>query len=410
LQFILKKYIVQIMVLENQRMTSPQQSPRQSLRQLQGGVNSANGQQVWRQQAWRRWQSLSKESRRSAILFMVGLSLAGTIAACSGANTAAPGASSGAQAEAASVELTLVSYAVTQAAYEQIIPKFTEQWKAQKGQEVVFNQSYGGSGSQTRAVLDGLEADVAALALAGDTQKLEEGGLIEPGWEGEAPNEAIVHKSVAALVFREGNPKNIKGWEDLTRDDVQVITANPKTSGGAKWNFLGAWGFQIESGKDETAALDFVTQLYQNVPVLPKDAREATDVFYSRGQGDVLINYENEVLLAAQKGEEQPFVVPEVNISIDNPVAVVDANVDKHGTREVAEAFVAFLFTPEAQREFAKVGFRPAEKSVATEFADQFPPVKTLFTVADLGGWDAIDKKYFADGAIFDQVQSKIAR
>ncbi|PSR19443.1 sulfate ABC transporter substrate-binding protein [filamentous cyanobacterium CCP3] len=350
-------------------------------------------------------------SRRSAVLFVAGLSLAGTLAAC-GSTASSPEASTGDSTTAAAgpVELTLVSYAVTQAAYEQIIPKFAEKWKAETGQDVTFNQSYGGSGSQTRAVLDGLEADIVALALAGDTKKIEAGGLIEPGWEGEAPNNAIVHSSVAVLVTREGNPKNIQDWEDLARDDVQVVTANPKTSGGAKWNFLGAWGSLTQTGSDDAAALDFVTKVYQNVPVLPKDARESTDVFFNRGQGDVLINYENEVLLAAQNGEELPFIVPDVNISIDNPVAVVDANVDKHGTREVAEAFVEFLFTPEAQEEFAKVGFRPSDPSVGEKFADQFPKINTLFTIADLGGWEEIDKKFFADGAIFDQVQAKVGK
>jgi len=339
--------------------------------------------------------------------------MAGVIAACgapSSPNAASDTGTSATSTTGEKVELTLVSYAVTQAAYEQIIPKFAEQWKAQTGQEVTFNQSYGGSGSQTRAVLDGLEADVVALALAGDTKKLEAGSLIEPGWENEAPNNAIVHKSVAVLVTREGNPKNIQGWDDLARDDVQVVTANPKTSGGAKWNFLGAWGVKTQTGSDDAAALDFVSRIYQNVPVLPKDARESTDVFFTRGQGDVLINYENEVLLAAQKGEILPYIVPDVNISIDNPVAVVDANVDKHGTREVAEAFVEFLFTPAAQVEFAKVGFRPVDPTVSEQFADQFPKVTTLFTIADLGGWDAIDQKFFADGAIFDQIQAKVGQ
>ncbi len=351
-------------------------------------------------------------SRRTVLGFVAGLGLAGAIAACGTVTTSNPDAATGetAAAPAEKVELTLVSYAVTQAAYEQIIPQFVEQWKAQTGQEVVFNQSYGGSGSQTRAVLDGLEADVVALALALDTQKLEEGGLIEPGWEKAAPNDGIVHKSVAALILREGNPKNIQGWQDLARDDVQVVTANPKTSGGARWNFMALWGLNTQTGKDDVAALDFTTQVFSHVPVLPKDAREATDVFYQRGQGDVLINYENEVLLAAQNGEVQPYIIPEVNISIDNPIAVVDANVDKHGTREVAEAFVAFLFTPEAQREFAKVGFRPVDPGVAAEFADQYPKVETLFTVADLGGWDVVQEKFFADGAIFDQIQSKVGK
>ena len=349
-------------------------------------------------------------SRRSTLLFLAGLGMAGAVSACSGASTPEAGMGNTSTAAAAPVELTLVSYAVTQAAYEQIIPKFAEQWKAQTGQDVTFNQSYGGSGSQTRAVLDGLEADIVALALAGDTKKLEAGGLIAPGWENEAPNNAIVHKSVAVLVTREGNPKNIQGWDDLARDDVQVVTANPKTSGGAKWNFLGAWGVKTQTGSDDAAALDFVSRIYQNVPVLPKDARESTDVFFTRGQGDVLINYENEVLLAAQKGEILPYIVPDVNISIDNPVAVVDANVDKHGTREVAEAFVEFLFTPAAQVEFAKVGFRPVDPTVSEQFADQFPKVTTLFTIADLGGWDAIDQKFFADGAIFDQIQAKVGK
>lgn len=349
-------------------------------------------------------------SRRSTILFLAGLGMAGSLAACGSPSTPEAGTGNAPTATAAPVELTLVSYAVTQAAYEQIIPKFAEKWKAETGQEVTFNQSYGGSGSQTRAVLDGLEADVVALALAGDTKKIEAGGLIEPGWENEAPNNAIVHKSVAVLVTRDGNPKNIQGWEDLARDDVQVVTANPKTSGGAKWNFLGAWGFKTQNGSSEADALDFVTSIYQNVPVLPKDARESTDVFFTRGQGDVLINYENEVLLAAQKGETLPYIVPDVNISIDNPVAVVDANVDKHGTRDVAEAFVEFLFTPEAQEEFAKVGFRPVDTSVAEKFTDQFPKIETLFTIADLGGWEEIDKKFFADGAIFDQVQSQVGK
>lgn len=308
------------------------------------------------------------------------------------------------------VELTLVSFAVTQAAYEKIIPQFTEQWEKEHNQKVTINQSYGGSGSQTRAVLDGLEADVVALALALDTKKLEEGGLIEPGWEQEAPNNSIVTTSAAVIVTREGNPKNIQGWDDLARDDVQVITANPKTSGGARWNFLGLWGSISQDGGDDVAALDFTTQVFGNVPVLPKDAREATDVFFKQGQGDALINYENEVLLAKLNGEELPYILPDVNISIDNPVAVVDANVDKHGTRDIAEAFVEFLFTPEAQREFASVGFRPVDPGVSEEFASQYPKINQLYTVADLGGWDAIQTKFFEDGAIFDQIQSKIAK
>jgi sulfate transport system substrate-binding protein len=344
-------------------------------------------------------------SKRFLSLFLVGLSLSVAIASCAGGDTNAGGnASSG--ANKGNVELTLVSFAVTKAAHDQIIPKFVEKWKKEHNQNVTFNQSYGGSGTQTRAVIDGLEADVVHLALALDTEKIQKAGLIQPGWEKEAPNNAIVSKSVAALVTREGNPKGIKDWADLAKDGVSVITANPKTSGGARWNFLGLWGSVTRAGGDDAKALDYTTKVFKNVPVLPRDAREASDVFFKQGQGDVLINYENEVLLAGQNGEKLPYVIPNVNISIDNPIALVDKNVDKHGTREVAQAFVEYLYTPEAQREFAKVGFRPVDPTVGEETAKQYTKLKTLFTAQDMGGWDAIQKKFFEDGAIFDKIQS----
>jgi sulfate/thiosulfate transport system substrate-binding protein len=334
-------------------------------------------------------------------VLLLGIGLTIGIAACTGGSST-PSTSPGARP----AELTLVSFAVTQAAYEKIVPLFTEKWKQEHNQEVTFNQSYGGSGSQTRAVIDGLEADVVALALALDTQKIEQANLIQPGWEKEAPNGSIVTKSVAALVTREGNPKNIRGWADLSRPDVKVITANPKTSGGARWNFLALWGAISQAGGDAAQAEAYTTSVFKNVPILPKDAREATDVFFKQGQGDVLINYENEVLLAKQKGEVLPFIIPDPNISIDNPIAVVDANVDKHGTREVAEAFVQFLFTPEAQREFAKVGFRSVDDSVAKASAKDYPTIKNLFTITDLGGWSKVQQDYFDDGATFDKIQA----
>jgi sulfate/thiosulfate transport system substrate-binding protein len=343
---------------------------------------------------------------------LVGVGLTVSIAACTGgaAPTASAPQTGGSGTAKSPVELTLVSFAVTQAAYEKIVPLFTQKWQQENNQEVTFNQSYGGSGSQTRAVIDGLEADVVALALALDTKKIEKANLIQPGWEKELPNDSIVTKSVAALVTREGNPKNIKSWADLTRSDVKVITANPKTSGGARWNFLALWGSVSQTGGDAAKAEVYTTSVFKNVPVLPKDAREATDVFFKQGQGDVLINYENEVLLAKQKGEVLPFVIPDPNISIDNPVAVVDANVDKHGTREVAEAFVKFLYTPEAQREFAKAGFRPTDATVAQEFAATYPTIKDLFTIEKLGGWDKVQKDYFDDGAVFDKIQAQVGR
>ncbi|MEP0780240.1 sulfate ABC transporter substrate-binding protein [Microcoleus sp. ZQ-A2] len=363
------------------------------------------------EQGGQRRSRLNYSSRRGFLsLFLVGVSLSVAISACSGEgnnSTTAPNnsANSGA-AQKKDVEITLVSFAVTKAAHDQIIPKFAEQWKKEHNQNVTFQQSYGGSGSQTRAVIDGLEADVVHLALALDTKKIEKAGLIQPGWEQESPNEAIVSKSVGAIVTREGNPKKISTWADLAKPGIKVITANPKTSGGARWNFLAFWGAVTKTGGDENKALDFTKQVFKNVPVLPRDAREATDVFFKQGQGDALINYENEMILAKQQGENLPYVVPDVNISIDNPVAVVDKNVDKHGTREVAEAFVKFLYTPEAQREFAKVGFRPVDPTVEKETQTQYPKIKTLYTVKDLGGWDKIQKQFFDDGAVFDKIQA----
>ncbi len=351
---------------------------------------------------------MSRQSLYPLSFVLIGGLISGAIAACAPSDNASTASSPASAGEP--VELTLVSYAVTQSAYEKIIPKFVEQWKKKTGQEVVFDQSYGGSGSQTRAVIDGLEADVVALALALDTKKIEKAGLIEPGWEKELPNDSIVHKSVAAIVTRDNNTK-VSNWSDLANKDIKVITANPKTSGGARWNFLALWGSVSQAGGSPQQAEQFVEAVFKNAPVLPKDAREASDVFYQQGQGNVLLNYENEVILAKQKGEGSPYLVPtDYNISIDNPVTVVDANVDKKGTREVAEAFVEFLYTPEAQREFAKVGFRPVNETVSQEFAAQFPKVKNLFTVKDLGGWDKIQGQYFEDGAIFDKILTQVGK
>lgn len=333
--------------------------------------------------------------RKYVSLGLVGMLLSVAIASCSPGN-----------ATNDKVELTLVSFSVTRAAYENIIPQFVKKWKQEKNQDVTFVRSYGSSGTQTRYVIDRLGADVVHLSLALDTKKIEQAGLIEPGWEQEFPNNGIVTQSVGAIITRPGNPKRIKTWIDLANNNINVITANPKTSGGARWNFLALWGSVTETGGNERQALDFTSKVYKNAPVLTRDAREASDVFFKQGQGDVLINYENEVILAAQKGLKLPYIVPDVNISIDNPVAIVDKNVVKHGNREVAEAFVKYLFTPEAQREFAKVGFRPVDPTVATEVANEYPSVKTLFTVKDLGGWDKAQKQFFKDGAAFDKIQS----
>lgn len=329
----------------------------------------------------------------------IGLCLALTMSACTGAIT-----------KGNKAELTLVSYMVTKAAYQEIIPQFVAQWQQEHNQELIINQTYGPSWGQTRTVIDGLDADVVALALAIDIQQIEKAGLIAPGWEKEVPNNGIVTRSVVGLVPREGNPKNIKNWPDLAKDDVQVITPDPKTSGGARWNFLALWGAIAQTGGSEVDAVQYISKVFQNAPVLPPDARTATDTFFQAQQGDVLINYENEIILAGLNGQKVPYIIPQVNISIENAVAVIDKNVDKHGTREVAEAFVNYLFTPEAQRAFAKLGFRPVNPDVAPEFASQYPQPNNLFTVADLGGWDVVQTKFFAPGAIFDKIHAGISK
>ncbi len=348
---------------------------------------------------------LGRKLRQWLALFMVGVSLTGLVAACGPSNSPEGGeTSTEAKPDA---EITLVSFAVTKAAHDAIIPLFKEKWLQEHNQNVTFKQSYGGSGSQTRAVIDGLEADVVHLALATDVDKIAEAGLTTTDWATKAPNDGIVSKSVPVFITRDGNPKNIKTWDDLAKPGISFITANPKTSGGARWNFLALWGAKTQTGGTPAQAKEFVAAAYKNVPVLAKDARESTDVFAKQGQGDALLNYENEVILANLNNENLTYVIPDVNISIENPVAVIDKNVEKHGTQEVAQAFVEFLYTPEAQKEFAKVGFRSVDPAVEKEFADQFPAIKTLFTVQDLGGWAKVNQEFFADGAIFDQIYTK---
>ncbi|WP_072061533.1 sulfate ABC transporter substrate-binding protein [Synechococcus sp. GFB01] len=247
--------------------------------------------------------------------------------------------------------ITLVSYAVTKAAYDKIFPLFAADWKKKTGQTVTFKGSYGGSGSQTRAVIDGLEADVVSLAMAADVSKIQQAGLIKPGWEKENPNNSTPINSTVAVFVRPGNPKKINSWKDLDNKNVDVVLANPKTSGGARWNFLALWGAITRTGGSEAQARSFITGVYKNADVLPKDAREATDFFIKRKQGDVLLNWETEAILARRKGEwTTPYKLFSPNVLTEQPVTVVDKVVDKRGTRKVAEAFVKFLYTPAAQK------------------------------------------------------------
>lgn len=310
-----------------------------------------------------------------------------------------------AQAQPARQELLLVSYAVTKNAYDQIFKLFADDWKKKTGQTVTFKGSYGGSGTQARAVIDGLEADIVSLALGADVSAIERAGQIRPGWQNRLPNGAApIHSTVVAMP-RAGNPKKLNSWSDLARKDVNIVAANPKTSGGARWNFVALWGSVTESpGGSEAKARTFIRDVYKNVEVLPKDAREATDFFLKRKQGDVLLNWETEAILARRKGEwKVPYKIFSPNVLTSQPVAVVDRNVDRKGTRRVAEAFTKFLYTAPAQKIFVDNGFRPATAEGKAYARGKFQPFKE-FTINDFGGWGAFTTKFFASGAIWDQI------
>ncbi len=340
--------------------------------------------------------TLRQQVQRSVAWLSIGASLSLSLVACGNRGDSQP-------TGAKDVEITLVGYATPRSAHNAIIKKFTAKWQQEHNQKVTFRQTYGGSGAQTRAVIDGLPADVVHLALGGDVDKLAKASLVAADWDKKLPNRGIVAQSVAAIITRPGNPKKIKSFADLTRPDVKWVTADPKTSGGARWNFLALWHDAIKSGANEAKATEFVAAAFKNIAVLPKDARESMDAFIKQGQGDALLNYENEILFAKKKGQSFEYVVPAVNISIDTPVAIVDKNVNKHGNRQVVEAFVQYLFTPEAQAEFVKFGYRPAP-TVTTD--PRFPQLKSLGTIAEYGGWRKFQKQFFENGGIYDKIQS----
>ena len=311
-------------------------------------------------------------------------------------------------AQSSPVTLLNVSYDPTRELYQDYNAAFAKYWKAKTGQQVNVQQSHGGSSKQARAVIDGLEADVVTLALAYDIDAIAQNAKLLPAnWQSRLPNNSSPYTSTIIFLVRKGNPKGIKDWDDLVRPGVAVITPNPKTSGGARWNYLAAWGYALKrSGGDESKAKAFIAKLYKNVPVLDSGARGATTTFVERGMGDVLIAWENEVLLGAKDLGQDKFeiVVPSLSILCEPTVSVVDKVVDKKGTRAIAEEYLKHLYSPEGQEIAAKRYYRPRSEAAAKKYASQFPKVK-LFTLAEIiGDWQKTQKIHFADGGVFDQV------
>jgi sulfate transport system substrate-binding protein len=313
-----------------------------------------------------------------------------------------------ARTDSNNVKLILGAYTTPREAYGEVIPLFAAQWKEKNGQEVTFEESYLGSGAQSRAIIEGFEADITALSLDGDVQKIADAGLITHDWH-TLPHSGMVSTSIVAFAVRKGNPKNIHDWADLAQPDLEILTPDPKTSGGARWNILALYGAALRgqvkgvAANDEATATEFLKSVLKNVTVFDKGARESITNFEA-GTGDVAITYENEVLVGQQAGQDYELVIPTSTILIENPVSVVDEYVDKHGNREAAEGFVQFLFTKEAQEVFAKHGLRSLDPDVATATQGQYPAVSDLFTIGDqFKGWEEATPKYFGDDGIYTQ-------
>jgi sulfate transport system substrate-binding protein len=314
----------------------------------------------------------------------------------------------GVSAWAAETTLLNVSYDPTRELYQDFNAAFAQHWKAQTGETVTVQQSHGGSGKQARAVIDGLQADVVTLALAYDIDAIaEKGKLIPADWQKRLPDNSAPYTSTIVFLVRKGNPKNIKDWDDLVKPGVSIITPNPKTSGGARWNYLAAWGYVLKQpGGDEAKARDFVARLYKNVAVLDSGARGSTTTFVERGIGDVFISWENEAYLATKELGPDKFeiVTPSLSILAEPPVTVIDKVVDKKGTRKVAEAYLHYLYSEKGQNLAGKHYYRPRNPQVAAQYADQFAKVN-LFTIDDVfGGWQKAQETHFADGGTFDQI------
>lgn len=302
-----------------------------------------------------------------------------------------------------------VSYDPTREFYVEFNKAFAKKWEAETGRVLTVRQSHGGSGKQARSVIDGLDADIVTLALGYDIDAIADAGLLPKDWQSRLPNNSSPYTSTIVFLVKKGNPKGIKDWNDLVKPGVQVITPNPKTSGGARWNYLAAWAYAVQtSGGDEAKAKEFVSQLLKNVPVLDSGARGSTVTFTQRGIGDVLLAWENEAYLSLQEFGADKFeiVVPSLSILAEPPVAVVDKVVDRKGSRKVAEAYLQFLYTREGQEIAAKNYYRPRLPELATQYAGRFADVK-LVTIEQFGGWRAAQEKHFSDGGVFDQIFQK---
>lgn len=312
----------------------------------------------------------------------------------------------GSSGDGKSVELLNVSYDPTRELYQDVNAAFAKRWEAERGQDVTINMSHGGSGKQSRAVIDGLRADVVTLALAFDVDAIaQKAKLLDAKWEARLPDNSAPYTSTIVFLVRKGNPKQVRDWGDLVKPGVEVITPNPKTSGGARWNFLAAWAYGRKAGGSDAAAQKYVTDLFGHVPVLDSGARGATTTFVERGIGDVLLAWENEAFLAQKELGAGKFdvVVPSMSILAEPPVAVVDENARKHGTTDVAQAYLKFLYTPEGQELIARNYYRPRDPGVAAKYSGTFPKLD-LVTIRDFGGWQTAQSKFFADGGIFDKV------
>ncbi len=307
------------------------------------------------------------------------------------------------------VTLLNVSYDPTRELYVEFNQAFAKYWKAKTGQEVTVKQSHGGSGKQARSVIDGLEADVVTLALGADVDALHtQAGLIPKDWQKRLPHNASPYQSTIVLVVRQGNPKGIKDWDDLVRPGIKVITPNPKTSGGARWNYLAAWEFARRKYGTPAKAREFVARLFENVPVLDTGARGASITFAQRNMGDVFISWENEAfLLEKEFGSKVDVVYPSLSILAEPPVSVVDRTVDRKGTRAAAEAYLQYLYTEEAQDLIGKHGYRPVSAKAQAKYAAKFPKVPLVTIDQAFGGWDKASREHFADGGVFDQIYTR---